>query len=157
MQHSHPFNYNKLINCGLYHKAVWYKSLNASKIATLKKYYFDFSASFFYKTIQSIKLASSHNWQCFKSLKAVHRVSNRRSLEIQGTALSKCLWHGPVYIGPCLRVQCRVSTLLLGGTVSMLGRSQIPVNKGRKGIRNANQALAVREEHADQIVGSPNW
>ena len=45
----------------------------------------------------------------------------------------------------------------VGGTVSTLGRSQIPVNKGRKCIRNANQVLTVREEHADQIVDSPNW
>ena len=29
---------------------------------------------------------------------------NRRSSEIQGTALSKCLQARPVYTGPCLRV-----------------------------------------------------
>ena len=29
---------------------------------------------------------------------------NRRSSEIQGTALGKCLQAWPVYIGPCLRV-----------------------------------------------------
>ena len=37
------------------------------------------------------------------------------------------------------------------------GKMTIPVNKGRKGIRNANQALTVHGEHADQIVGSPRW
>ena len=31
-------------------------------------------------------------------------VGNRRSLEIQGTALGKCLQAWPVYTGPCLRV-----------------------------------------------------
>ena len=36
-------------------------------------------------------------------------------------------------------------------------RSALPVNKGRKGIRNADQALTVRGEHADRIVGSPSW
>ena len=29
--------------------------------------------------------------------------------------------------------------------------------EGRKGIRNADQALSVRREHADRIVGSPSW
>ena len=44
----------------------------------------------------------------------------------------------------------------VGGTVSMWARFRIPVNKGRKCIRNADQALTVRVEHADWIVGSPN-
>ena len=40
---------------------------------------------------------------------------NRRSLKIQGTALSKCLQAWPVYnTGPGLRVSRRVVTLLLG-------------------------------------------
>ena len=43
----------------------------------------------------------------------------------------------------------------VGGTVSMWGRWQIPVNKRKKSIRNADQALTVRGEHADRIVGSP--
>ena len=41
--------------------------------------------------------------------------------------------------------------------MSTWARWQIPVNKGRKGIRNADQALTVRGEHADRIVGSPSW
>ena len=45
----------------------------------------------------------------------------------------------------------------VGGTVSTWARWRIPVNKGRKGIRNADQALTVRGEHADRIVGSPSW
>ena len=35
---------------------------------------------------------------------AHHTSGNRRSSEIQGTALSKCLQVWPVYTGPCLRV-----------------------------------------------------
>ena len=45
----------------------------------------------------------------------------------------------------------------VGGTVSTWTRWRIPVNKGRKGIRNADQALTVRGEHADRIVASPRW
>ena len=45
----------------------------------------------------------------------------------------------------------------VGGTVSTSGRWRVPETKGRKGIRNADQALTVRGEHADRIVGSPNW
>ena len=45
----------------------------------------------------------------------------------------------------------------VGGTVSTWARWRIPVNKGRKGIRNADQALTVCGENADQIVGSPSW
>ena len=45
----------------------------------------------------------------------------------------------------------------VGGTVSTWARWRIPVNKGRKGIRNADQVLTVRGEHADRIVGSPRW
>ena len=45
----------------------------------------------------------------------------------------------------------------VGGTVSTWARWRIPVNKGRKGISNADQALTVRREHADRIVGSPSW
>ena len=35
--------------------------------------------------------------------------------------------------------------------------STAALNKGRKGIRNADQALTVHGEHADLIVGSPSW
>ena len=45
----------------------------------------------------------------------------------------------------------------VGGTVSTWARRRIPVNKGRKGIRNADQALTVCGEHADRIAGSPSW
>ena len=51
----------------------------------------------------------------------------------------------------------RSSHALVGGTVSTWGRWWIPVNKSRKGIINADQALTVRGEHADRIVGSPSW
>ena len=30
-------------------------------------------------------------------------------------------------------------------------------SKAEKSIRNADQALTVRGEHADRIVGSPSW
>ena len=49
------------------------------------------------------------------------------------------------------------SHAFVGGTLSTWARWRIPVNKGRKGIRNADQALTVRGEHADRIVGSPSW
>ena len=49
------------------------------------------------------------------------------------------------------------SHAFVGGTQSSWARWRIPVNKGRKCIRNANQALTVRGEHADRIVGSPSW
>ena len=49
------------------------------------------------------------------------------------------------------------SHAFVGGTVSTWTRLWIPVNKGRKGIRNADQALTVRREHADRIEGSPIW
>ena len=45
----------------------------------------------------------------------------------------------------------------VGGTASTWAwRWRIPVNKGREGIRNADQTLTVRGEHADRIVGSPS-
>ena len=49
------------------------------------------------------------------------------------------------------------SHAFVGGTVSTWARWWIPINKGRIGIRNADQALIVRGEHADRIVGSPSW
>ena len=49
------------------------------------------------------------------------------------------------------------SHAFVGGTLSTWARRRIPVNKGRKGIKNADQALTVRGEHADRIVGSPSW
>ena len=49
------------------------------------------------------------------------------------------------------------SHAFIGGSVSTWARWRIPVNKGRKGIRNADQALTVRREHVDRIVGSPSW
>ena len=49
------------------------------------------------------------------------------------------------------------SHAFVGGTVSTRARWRIPINKGRKGIRNADQALTVRGEHADRIAGSPSW
>ena len=57
--------------------------------------------------------------------------------------------------GPVGVVQSRRT--FVGGTVSMWARWRIPVNKGRKGIRNADHALTVRGEHADRIIGSPSW
>ena len=75
--------------------------------------------------------------------------ANRQASKIQGTALS-AYGHGPVGV-----VQNRHA--LDGGTVSTWGRWQIPETKGRKGIRNADQALTVRGERADQIVSSPRW
>ena len=48
------------------------------------------------------------NTKCTSSISLLH---NRRSSEIQGTALGKCL---TVYTGPCLQVQRTVVTLLLG-------------------------------------------
>ena len=85
---------------------------------------------------------------------------NRRSSEIQGTALGKCLsaW-SCIYIYrsmPAGVAQSRYA--FVGGTlVSTWGRWRIPVNKGRKGIRNADQTLSARGERADRIVGSPSW
>ena len=59
--------------------------------------------------------------------------------------------------GLYIQVQaCRYSAFV-GGTVSTWARWRIPVNKGRKYIKNADQALTVRGEHADRIVGSPSW
>ena len=43
----------------------------------------------------------------------------------------------------------------VGGTMSTWARWRIPVHKDTKGIRNADQALAVRGEHVDRIVGYP--
>ena len=43
---------------------------------------------------------SSYTMKCI----IVQAHYNRRSSEIQGTALSKCLQAGPVYTGPCLQV-----------------------------------------------------
>ena len=58
-------------------------------------------------------------------VKSVYVSCNRRSSEIQGTALGKCLraWTC-IYIGPGLRVKRRVGTLLLGarGQVSTWAR-----------------------------------
>ena len=85
-----------------------------------------------------------------------HWYSNRRSSEIQGTALGKCLRAWPVYRSrPAGIAQSRHA--FVGGTVSTWARRRIAVNKGRKGIRNADQAFTVRGEHADRIVGSPSW
>ena len=80
------------------------------------------------------------------------RRGNRRSSEIQGTALGKCLraWPRPAGIATLRHA-------FVGDTVSTWARWRKPVNKSRKGIRNADQALAVRGEHADRIVGSPSW
>ena len=60
--------------------------------------------------------------------------------------------HGPVYLGPCLRVLRRVGTLLWAR-----GHTRKQKAKKQNKIRNADQALTVRGEHADRIVGSPSW
>ena len=76
---------------------------------------------------------------------------NRRSSEIQGTALCVC-------VCVCVSMPAGVaqsSHAFVGGTVSTRARWRIPLNIGRKGIRNADQALTVRGEHADRIVGFP--
>ena len=82
---------------------------------------------------------------------------NRRSSEIQGTALGKCLraWTCIYRSVPAGVAQSRHA--FVGGTVSTWARWRIPVNKGRRGIRNADQALTVRGGHADRIAGSPSW
>ena len=80
---------------------------------------------------------------------------NRRSSEIQGTALGKCLQAYIYRSRPAGVAQSRHA--FVGGTVSTWARWRIPVNKGRKGIRNADQVLTVHGEHADRIVGSPSW
>ena len=49
------------------------------------------------------------------------------------------------------------SHAFVGGTLSTWARWRIPVNKSRKGIRNADQTLTARGERADRIVGSPSW
>ena len=85
---------------------------------------------------------------------------NRRSSEIQGTALGKRLQAWPIYIYIYRSRPAGVAQsghAFVGGTVSTWARWRITVNKGRKGIRNADQALTVRGEHADRIVGSPSW
>ena len=45
----------------------------------------------------------------------------------------------------------------VGGYSKHVGKMTDTVNKGRKGIRNDDQALTVRGKHADQTVGSPSW
>ena len=82
---------------------------------------------------------------------------NRRPAEIQRTALGKCLQARPVLYRSRPAGVAQSSHAFVGGTVSTWARWRIPVNKGRKGIRNADQALTVRGEHADRIVGSPSW
>ena len=47
---------------------------------------------------------------------------NRRSSEIQGTALGKCLQAWPVYTGPCLRCVAQSSHAFVRGTVSTWAR-----------------------------------
>ena len=42
----------------------------------------------------------------------------------------------------------------VGGTVGKMTDTR---KQSRKGIRNADQALTVRGEHADRIIGSPSW
>ena len=86
---------------------------------------------------------------------------NRRSSEIQETALGKCLqaWSCIYRSMPAGVAQSRHA--FVGGSVSTWARWQIPVNKrqtNQKSIRNADQALTVRgEQHADRIVCSPSW
>ena len=82
---------------------------------------------------------------------------NRRSSEIQGTALGKSLraWTCISRSMPAGVAQSRHA--FVGGTVSTWARWRRPVNKGRKGIRNADQTLTARGERADRIVGSPSW
>ena len=41
---------------------------------------------------------------CKEKIFLLSHAVNRRSSEIQGTELSKCLQAWPVYAGPCLRV-----------------------------------------------------
>ena len=82
---------------------------------------------------------------------------NRQSSESRGLHLVRAFGHGPVYIGPCLWVLCRLGTLLLGVQWACGEDDGCPKTKGRKGIRNADQALTVHGEHADRIVGSPSW
>ena len=80
--------------------------------------------------------------------------TDRRSSEIQGTVLGKCLraWS---CMPACV---AQSSHPFVGGTVSTWARWRIPVNKRqKKSIRNADQALIVCGAHADQIVGSPSW
>ena len=116
--------------------------------------------------IDSPKIANtvkkrSLGWQRLSNLKWLGGGSvaqNRRSSETQGTALAKCLQAWPVYIYRSMPGGVAQSRhAFVGGTVSTWSRCRIPVNKGRKGIRNANQALTVRREHADRIIGSPSW
>ena len=59
--------------------------------------------------------------------------------------------------GLYIQVHAWGCSAFVGGTVSTWARWRIPVNKGIKGIRNADQALTVRGEHADRTVGSPSW
>ena len=82
---------------------------------------------------------------------------NRQSSEIQGTALGKCLKAWPVLYRSRPAGVAQSRPAFVGGTVSTWARWRIPVNKGRKGIRNADQALTVCGGHADQIAGSPSW
>ena len=49
------------------------------------------------------------------------------------------------------------SHAFVGGTEHVGKMTDTGVNKGRKGIRNGDQAPTVRGEHADRIVGSPSW
>ena len=81
---------------------------------------------------------------------------NTRSSEIQGTELGK-VPTGMACIDRSMPAGVAQSShVFVGGTVSTWARLRIPVNKGRKGIRNADQALTIRGEHADRIVGSPS-
>ena len=50
---------------------------------------------FVWSTQNSLRDGSSFMWH--------QPCNNRRSSEIQGTALGKCLQAWPVYLGPCLR------------------------------------------------------
>ena len=84
--------------------------------------------------------------------------ANRRSSEIHRGLHSVSAYRHGLYIYRSMPAGVAQSRhAFVGGTVSKWARWRIRVNKGRRGIRNAEQALTVRGEHADRIVGSPSW
>ena len=98
-------------------------------------------------------------WNCVFVFLLLHLsvVFSRQSSEIQGLHSVSAYRHG-LYIYRSMPAGIAQSSYaFVGGTLSTWARWRIPVNKGRKAIRNADQAHTVHGEHADRIVGSPSW
>ena len=80
--------------------------------------------------------------------------SVRRASEIQGTALGKCMAFMPAGV-----VQSRHAFVGGGGGGYSEHVGQMTDTRKQKAtlIRNTDQVLTARGEHADRIVGSPSW